>query len=150
MEKFGPINVDLYLSAARSHFRVSGTQWVYNGRKLEREVQENGSSSIQQGTALTSMMVRSVPDVISSTNAMNVRGPIKCQIAQRISLPPVGSTLPGKWTSTSIRPDVLTTYLILELYTVVLSSILWGKIFSNKTIELYTDNLALVPIINKY
>ena len=117
---------------------------------LEREIQENGSSSIQQGTALTSMMVRSVPDVISSTNAMNVRGPIKCQIAQRISLPLVGSTLPGKWTSTSIRPDVLTKYLILELYTVVLSSILWGKRSSNKTIELYTDNLALVPIINKY
>ena len=37
----------------------------------------------------------------------------------------------------------------LELYPIVLSSILWGSRFSNHTIEFHTDNLALVSIINK-
>ena len=37
----------------------------------------------------------------------------------------------------------------LELYPIVLSSILWGGRFSNRIIEFHTDNLALVSIINK-
>ena len=37
----------------------------------------------------------------------------------------------------------------LELYPIVLSSILWGSHFSNRTIEFHTDNLALVSMLNK-
>ena len=37
----------------------------------------------------------------------------------------------------------------LELYPIVLSSIMWGHRFQNQTIEFHTDNLGLVSVINK-
>ena len=37
----------------------------------------------------------------------------------------------------------------LELYPIVLSSILWGGCFSNRTIEFHTDNLALVSLFKE-
>ena len=37
----------------------------------------------------------------------------------------------------------------LELYPIVLSSIIWGHQFQKRIIEFQTDNLGLVSVINK-
>ena len=61
-----------------------------------------------------------------------------------------GAVLGAEWLY-GAWPDDWKAYDItfLELYPIVLSSILWGSCFSNRTIEFHTDNLALVSIINK-
>ena len=61
-----------------------------------------------------------------------------------------GAVLGAEWLY-GAWPDDWKAYDItfLELYPIVLSSILWGSCFSNRTIEFHTDNLALVSNINK-
>ena len=61
-----------------------------------------------------------------------------------------GAVLGTEWLYGTWREDWKAYDItFLELYPIVLSSILWGGRFSNRTIEFYTDNLALVSIINK-
>ena len=62
-----------------------------------------------------------------------------------------GAVLGDNWLY-GTRPESWKAYIItfLELYPIVLSSILWGSHFSNRTIEFHTDNLAQVSIINKF
>ena len=55
------------------------------------------------------------------------------------------SWLYGEWPEEWKGYDIT----FLELYPIVLSSIIWGHRFQNQTIEFHTDNLGLISVINK-
>lgn len=38
---------------------------------------------------------------------------------------------------------------VLELYPIIVSVATWAHLFANKSVHVYTDNIALVPVINK-
>ena len=58
----------------------------------------------------------------------------------------LGSSLAyGEWPDEWKEFDIT----FMELYPIVLSSIIWGHQFQNRTIECHTDNLGLVSVINK-
>ncbi|XP_041649188.1 uncharacterized protein LOC121513473 [Cheilinus undulatus] len=63
-----------------------------------------------------------------------------------------GSYFNGKWFSAEWPPEFLaftSSSTIHEMYLGIIAAILWGQQWSKKTIAIYSDNQAVVDIINK-
>ena len=98
LKMFGQMNIDLHLLALRSPFWGDGTQWRGNGK--EGKSWKGGSHEWlayhPTGYCFAFHNGRNNQAATSSTSVISPTSPIRCQIAQKQSLPLVGEMLLAK------------------------------------------------------